>query len=52
MYIVVPKNIKSYAVNWHHTYLIRTGMDCTEGNIILHKYWPNQRDETWTHIKV
>ena len=50
--IVVPKILQNYVVNWYHTYLLHTGMDCTEATISQHYYWPQLKDNICTHIEV
>ena len=50
--IVVRKILQNYLVNWYHKYLLNLGADLTEATISQKYYWPNLRDEIFTHIKV
>ena len=41
--IFIPSKLQSYALNWHHIYLLHPGKDRTEATIRHCLYWTNIR---------
>ena len=48
----MPTILRKQIVNWHHTYIIHTGIDRTEATISQHYYWTNSGGDILTHTKV
>ena len=44
--------LQKCVVNWYHTYLLYTVMECTEATISQHYYCPNLRKAYVTKLRV
>ena len=49
---VILSILRSYVLNWYHTYLLHPGMDRTEAIILQHFYSPDISDAVQKEVKI